>query len=130
VRFDIISGRDEDENIKSSFELLEFLVYDYDGNYQVDHSFRYFCEIDVTKITFQEGFVYQGSLKMKLNYTHPTTNISTIHDLGVYTINTTDDNDATLVNFGSDRSYMKTFYKKGNFYSVLKPQTLLINVEY
>jgi hypothetical protein len=129
VRFDIISGRDEDGNIKSSFELLEFLVYDYDGAFQVDHSFRYFCEVDLTKIAFQGGFVYQGSLKMKLNYTHPTSNISTTHDLGVYAIKATDDTDATLVNFISDRSYMKSFYRKGNFYSILKPQTLLINVD-
>jgi hypothetical protein len=126
IRFDIISCSDSKDVIETTFSLFEYNLRN-DANSEIN-SVRIECKIKFNKNDLYKKSFYDGTLTLYAEKNNKKGEF-TKKEIATYPVSVSS-SDNSLDNVYSGEEYLKTKYKKGGFYYVLKPQGLLLNVSH
>jgi hypothetical protein len=124
LRFDVISAQNNAHSIEKKFELFEFNLINKSSLEFI--SIRVNCTVSLTKKMISEKPFYEGNIQMEIIKSDSTSPSEKMvlppHQILINSIN------PDAINNFFTGEYLKTKYKNANFFNLMKPQGLLINV--
>jgi hypothetical protein len=124
LRFDVISAQNDLDSIEKKFDLFEFNLINKSTTEFVNILAN--CIVSLTKKIISERTFYEGNIRIEITKNNLTSFPEKV--LGIsYPILINSINPDAINNFFTGK-YFKTKYKNANFFNLIKPQGLLINV--